>query len=101
MTQQDNYLRRAAQGATLTPPEPTYITHVRETIDYWCDADRQAATRAFVTEMGGYPSDGPSIEAIATTHQRYPEVIWRMICGRSSTKSYPVKSIWLTTPLTN
>lgn len=78
MTQQDMYLHRAAQGATLTPStiitEPTYITHVRETIDCWCDADQQTQHTWFVTEMGGYPSDGPSIEAIGTAFQEkfYP-----------------------------
>lgn len=61
MTQQDMYLHRAAQGATLTPS--TIIAEV-------CNADDRTQHETSVIEYGGEPIF-PTVEALATAYQEH------------------------------
>lgn len=65
MTLQDMYLDRSAQGATVAPN----MVRIAERIAYWCDADKKTMHNAIVIGAGGYPSDGPSIDAIMAAAQ--------------------------------
>lgn len=60
MTQQEIYQMRYNQRAT-----------VAQSIAYWCDADTRTVYEAAVTRRGGEPSDGPSIEVVATIYQEH------------------------------
>lgn len=61
MTQQDMYLHRAEQGATLTLG--TIIAEV-------CNADERTQHEASVIEYGGEPIF-PTVEDLATAHQTH------------------------------
>lgn len=67
MTQQELYQKRYDQGAT-----------VALFIAYWCDADMRTADNAVITKRGVEPSDGPSLEAVATAYQEhfYPNPLY-------------------------